>query len=83
MDLQFNYGDTVDLSAFDKVKILQRTGMFANVPEATLAKIATVVEGMGVKEGKTFIKEGAKEEDMYVIVPGKSASTRAKRRSRP
>lgn len=63
-------GETTMLSTIERVIILKTVSIFAQVPDATLAEIAAIVEEVAVAEHERIFAKGDVGTAMYIIVAG-------------
>jgi CRP/FNR family transcriptional regulator, cyclic AMP receptor protein len=60
-----------ELITIERVAILHRVALFANVPGHALASVARLLEEVRVAEGVTVIERGAVEDWMFVVADGR------------
>jgi CRP-like cAMP-binding protein len=60
-----------ELVTIERVAVLHRVALFANVPGHALVSVARVLEEVRVGEGAVIIQRGAVEDWMFVVVEGR------------
>jgi CRP-like cAMP-binding protein len=60
-----------ELITIERVAILHRVALFANVPGHALASVAQILEEVRVDEGVVIIERGAVEDWMFVVADGR------------
>jgi CRP-like cAMP-binding protein len=60
-----------ELITIERVAVLHRVALFANVPGHALASVARLLEEVRIAEGTTIIERGAVEDWMFVVVEGR------------
>jgi CRP-like cAMP-binding protein len=55
----------------EKVAILRAVPFFTGIPDFILAAVAQITREIELAAGETFIREGAVEDTMYIIVDGR------------
>jgi CRP/FNR family cyclic AMP-dependent transcriptional regulator len=60
-----------ELLTIERVAVLQRVGMFADVPGHTLVAVARLLEEVPVEQGATIIERGAVEDWLFVVSTGR------------
>lgn len=63
-------GGEAELLTIERVAVLQRVGMFADVPSHTLVAVARLVEEVRLPAGVTFIERGSIEDWLFVVADG-------------
>ena len=61
---------TNELMTLERVSVLHRAPLFAEVPGRALVAVARLLEEVHVESGTTFIARGALEDWLYVIAAG-------------
>jgi CRP-like cAMP-binding protein len=61
---------TNELMTIERVSVLHRAPLFAEVPGHALVAVARLLEEVHVESGTTFIERGALEDWLYVIAAG-------------
>lgn len=60
-----------ELLTIERVAVLQRVGLFGDVPGHTLVAVAQLLEEVPVEEGETIIERGAIEDWLFVVSTGR------------
>jgi CRP-like cAMP-binding protein len=58
------------LLTIERVAVLKGVDIFAGAPDAVLAGVAQIIDEVHLEPGELFIKEGAVEDCMYIVVEG-------------
>lgn len=64
-------GATDELMTIERVAVLQRVGLFRDVPGRALVAVARLVEEVRVAEDVTVIERGAVEDWLFVVAEGR------------
>ena len=65
------------LSEADKLQFLQKTELFAEIPETELKSISQIANEVAYSEGSTLFEEGDEGDSLYLIVDGKVSIIKA------
>jgi CRP-like cAMP-binding protein len=60
-----------ELLTIERVSVLQKAGLFAQVPGHTLVAVARLLEEVRVQAGMRFIERGAIEDWLFVVAEGR------------
>jgi len=60
------------LLTVEKVMILKSVNIFAEIPDAVLAEVASIIEEVDIKKGELVFRKDDFGRSMYIIVDGKT-----------